>query len=279
MTIPDVHCAAMNCARPVHSTMLCDDCLADLVRIINNTDWIIDQLRNSHTRQQRFFKTTGARATTETPVPFNDRAHHTQADYTAVITRWQERLADHLGLPVRYLNPIAAAAWMWTAIDTRGIAKFIDAGHMLRDLESVHREALTVINKAPERWFAGKCSAAYLEGQECPQDLYADNLTGTITCSLCGTHHDIANRRHALFEAAKEVSATATEAARAIVVWTDYLRGENKLVRRIGMWAARGQIEQRGTIRQDGKDRPLYRIGDIQALLAADLDNTKAKTA
>lgn len=279
MTSTITYCAAINCTKPVHSATLCTECLTDLKQWLDNADWIIDQLRNSHTRQQRFTTTAGARATTETPVPFNERAHKARVDYVNAITRWQERLADHLGLPVRYPNPIAAAAWMWTVIETRGIATFVDAGHMLRDLESVHHQATKVINKAPERWFAGKCSAAYLEGQECPKDLYADNLTGTITCSLCGTHHDIANRRHALFEAAKEVLATATEAARAVVVWSDYERGENKLVRRIGMWASRGRIEQRGIIRQDGQDRPLYRIGDIQDLLAIDQSERSVKSA
>lgn len=270
-------CGAPNCSNPIESATLCTDCTQELTHHLEQAAWILDELRNSHTRQQRFSKAIGARSNTETPIPFNPRAAEALAAYVALLARWQARLADHYGIPVRYPNPLAAATWIWTSVTTRGIATFIDAGRMLAELTNQHDDIEKVINKAPERWFAGKCSAPYLDGQDCPQDLYADNKSGTITCPLCKTQHDIATRRDALFEAAEDVLATATEAARAIVVWTDYLRGENKLVRRIGMWATRGRIEQRGTIRQDGKDRPLYRVGDIQALLAD--DETKAKTA
>ncbi len=106
----------------------------------------------------------------------------------------------------------------------------------------------------------------------CSEDLYAAVGDTTVTCRVCGTGYDLALRRAWLLDEAEERWETAAVIARAVTVWSDYARGENRLVERITRWATYGTsdrplLQVRGHRLERGRDRPLYRVGDVRELV------------
>lgn len=259
------YCSEPDCGRPASSTTLCAQHSDELEELLLQVDWVIDQLRVALARQENFKATRGG-SSGETPIAWNDRASRAARAYVDVVTTWQGRVADHIGIPVRYPNPLAAATWLLVARPR--LNAYVDAGKMLVALSAAHDTALDVINRPADGWYAGVCSATRPDDSDCPRDLYADDESGVIVCSLCGARHDIQSRRAALLEYAMDHLATATEIARAVVVWSDYARGENRLVKRISTWEERGRIHSRGVATISGRQRRVYRLGDVVDLLS-----------
>lgn len=238
-------------------------------------------------------------------LPLDLTATAVRGVYVTKLETWVRLLMETI--PTCPTYPTASSYADWLQLNRPAIRTDNRAGEMVSDLSGAFAAAQYVVDRPLERWFAGVCSAtvplphgsatcdcachrstsqpcdepggckpAQAVVGECPERLYADTSTGMVTCRSCGTHHDIAQRRDVLLSEAQEVLATASEAARAVVVWSDYERGENKLVKRISMWAVRGRIETKGHVVEFGQQRPLYRIGDILDLLA---DDVKGKSA
>lgn len=266
-------CGAASCTRPSPSSTLCQDHTRELWAVLALLPDRLTDLEITRTRQHRFANAGGrVGKANEAPLPFNDRAGKVRKTATEVVSAWQGRLADHLGVPVRFSTPIAGAYWILGAVGAdRGdrLARFVDAGPMLTDLAALLESIEDIIDRPRhlDAWFAGRCSASLPGDDECPEMLYGTPDESVITCPRCGHHHDVAFRRSVLLAHAHDTLVTATEAARAITVLTDYDAGPTRLVRRIGMWVDRGRMTQRGTLPVAGKPRPLYRLGDILDLL------------
>jgi hypothetical protein len=149
---------------------------------------------------------------------------------------------------------------------------------MLDELLDVEQRLARLIDRPPDRWYAGKCSAPIGEdGDLCPAELYAVNEKGSILCHTCGERHDVAQRRDFLLDEAREVHVTATEAASALLAWTDYDGSETKLVDLIRRWRDRERLDVADVTSLLGKDRHLYRLGDIQDLLVEHAQRQQAK--
>lgn len=277
------YCGAGDCTKPAPSSPLCKEHTLELWHVLAILPDRVAELDVTRTRQSRFSR-GGTRGSTETPVPFDDRAGRCAGQAATVLSAWQARLADHLDQKVRLKRPAQAAYWLLGAVayDHRNrLNTFIDAGTMLTDLSRLVDRIDSIIDrpKHMDAWFAGTCSAPLPDDAgDCPQVLYAEPGASVITCRRCRTHHDVAWRRETLLAHANDTLVTATEAARAITVLTDYDRGETRLVRRISGWQSGGRIEVRGHVDQSGKPRPLYRLGDILDRVAAD-STTRERTA
>lgn len=145
------------------------------------------------------------------------------------------------------------------------------ADQLLDELLNLERRLRRFVDRPPERWYAGPCTAG-LRALEavwfCGAELYADLGEPTVTCRDCGVTYDLAERRAWLLAAAEDRLENAATIARAVVVWTDYDRGESRLVRRISDWARRGRLGAREERLVDGRRRSLYRVGDVLDLLA-----------
>lgn len=265
-------CTVTGCNRPADGGTVCRACIADLTTHLNDLDWLLDELNLVTTRQTQYanpYETTPATGG-ETPLPVNLTAADITADLVIALQTWVKRLlSEHPGWTPPSSHVKAYARWLATRTD---VVRNHHHGHRLVEaIDQAAHKARYTIDRPADRWYAGVCSAT-TDGAdgECPEDLYAKTTDGTITCRRCGTHHDIARRREVLLESARNVLATATEAARAIVVWSDYERGEHRLTDRIYKWNERRRIEPRGTVVERGIERPLYRLGDILDLLEAD---------
>lgn len=143
------------------------------------------------------------------------------------------------------------------------------AEEILDELTNIERRMRRLVDRPADRWYAGKCSAptGNAEDSLCDAELFARAEAGAIVCRTCGTEHDVATRREFLLTEAKGYNVTATEAAGALLAWTDYDGSEDKLIDRIRKWEDREKLIPHGHVMHLGKRRSLYRLGDIQELM------------
>ena len=145
---------------------------------------------------------------------------------------------------------------------------------MLDELLDVERRLCWLVDIPAPRWYAGRCGATDVGVQldigqpECTAELYATVEHGIITCPACGTRHDVDTRRDFLLNQAADILVTASVAASALAAWTDYDGDPGRLTKRISEWRDRDRLEVREVTSLSGRDRHLYRLGDIQMLLA-----------
>lgn len=137
---------------------------------------------------------------------------------------------------------------------------------MLDEFLNLERRLARFVDRRPEAWYAGRCGATDDTGT-CTAELYARQDRGWIDCPACGVRVDVGDRRDVLLNEAQEHLVTASQAAGALIAWTDYDGTEDKLVDRIRKWRDRERLEVRDVTSLHGRDRHLYRLGDIQALL------------
>lgn len=147
------------------------------------------------------------------------------------------------------------------------MSEFLDLEHRLTRM----------VNRPVDRWYAGRCGAGD-QYATCETELYASAERGHIDCPGCGIRHDVSERRAILLNEAKEYLVTATEAAKALMAWTDYDGTEKKLVDRIAKWRDREKLDVADVTSLLGRDRHLYRLGDVQDLLVGDAQDAQAKS-
>lgn len=141
------------------------------------------------------------------------------------------------------------------------------APDMLDELLNVERRLRSLVDIPAPRWYAGRCLFVAEDGTVCDAELYATTERGTIACPTCGITHDVTERRDYLLEQAADRHVTATTAASALIAWTDYDGTEARLVDRIRRWRTDEALEVQDVTSLSGRDRHLYRLGDIQTLL------------
>lgn len=205
-----------------------------------------------------------------------------RAAVETTITTWTDRCTPH------HTDPAPATisgsiAWLAHHTRFRWILRQPWATDMLADFLTLERQLTRMIDRPPDNWYAGKCSAPLPPTDTnphpgiCERELYARVNSGFIDCPGCKTRHDVGERREILLREAQNILVTATEAAQALIAWTDYDGSETKLVDRIRKWRDRDRLEVQDVTELRGQDRHLYRLGDIQALLIESAQQQQAK--
>ena len=115
----------------------------------------------------------------------------------------------------------------------------------------------------------GGCGREYavLPPELCDRPLYARRDAGWVPC-LCGARWDVRGRRQQLVRDAEEELAPVAVIAHLAALWI----GEpsvGKVESRINLWAHRKKIHHVTTKVIDGRERKVYRVGDVLDLLAA----------
>lgn len=285
------------CSAEVHEgTYLCGKCVKTLGHALANTAAHYADLETLRTRRRavRYDGSMSKGGKKEQPVGMDLR-------FAAVRRDTEGNLTEGRATEVEHLARNAAVTWARVALDewphltcpadnvpavcrflgsvTTAIAGQAWAGEMMRDFRRAENRLRGLVDSAPPKWYAGKCSAPVGEDDltYCDVDLYAQAERGALVCRGCGAEHDIAGRREVLLHEARDVLVTATEAAGALLAWTDYDGSETKLVDRIRKWRDRKQLVGRGSVEIGGKDRTLYRLGDIQDLMVADAQRDQSR--
>ena len=292
-----------NCGRPTSGAWLCDHCQNTLKWALVNVGVYTDDLETVARKQVRYGgnATKGSIGKAQPLIldgRFTGRLDHgsqLRSDSRATVVAWCRTVmedqpqvhgpacpscihvscatvkrrrwpSDTVGSMVRYL----ARQFRWIVLE-RWVPDLLDE---MLDLE---RRLAWFVDRPADRWYAGKCSATDETGNMCPVELYAVTEKGTITCPGCGVEYDVGTRRDFLLREAKDYHVTATEAAAALLAWTDYDGTETKLVDRIRKWRDREKLTVADVTSLYGRDRHLYRLGDIQDLLIGDAQNAQGK--
>lgn len=254
---------------------LCAGCTSSLMGMLRLAPSAVAQLRVTVTRQARM-AAPGASSggSTTQPLPYDEGASRTAADLRRVL---QESAIRH-GHPagdgsgtVAWIAPARSAAWLLDRTGDVRVSPYarltLDQVAALLDLTPDPESGLCVgqvwrrVDRAPDRWFAGLCSADTPRGP-CPEDLLAVPGAGVVRCRACGTQHDVAQRRSVLQDAVRGILGTATWLASAL----SPLLGAPIDSAKVRVWKQRGRLVPRG---MDRSGAPLYLAGDVLDLALA----------
>lgn len=263
------------CGRPVDGTTLCHQCQHTLDVALANIPAYAADAELTETRRQgvRYDRSGGSGGTKEPPAPGDIRflrggkgARARDEARNAVVTWCRVILDEHPDWPGPARDTLASACG-WLQGHLQVIAVAVWADDCMRDLLAAER-ALWRIDDWTYRQYVGRCSADPDDDNgPCEAELYARQDAATVKCQACGTRHDVAARREFMLDQAKDYLVTATEAAGALIEWTGYGGSQQGLADRIRKWRDRGRLEVADVTSLSGRDRHLYRLGDIQDLL------------
>lgn len=272
------------CGRPTRDhAYACDHCGDELAQALGDVAWLDEQLAITISRQKgidyrRGTGGKGGKKPDAQPLPYSLGASDARTTLHGLLVTWV-RFCHEEGVRHRERtnalpadNLVSLSRWMLWRVD--GLLLHDIAPEAVGEITSAVAHCRRLVDRPVDRWFAGPCN-------ECETDLYAKAGASFVNCRGCGSTYDVDERRTWLWNAAQDHLATASEIARAVVVWGDGYTGETRLVDRIRKWAADEpkrpkRIETRGHVKVRGVDRALYRVGDVIALLEAD---TRAKRA
>jgi hypothetical protein len=256
--------------------MLCLDCENTIVQEVAEIASLADNFRITITRQTALNSANRSRSSTETPIPFNDKASRERAVLLAAAWRWTMHLWDQAEpLPTgRHGGLAGIGRWLHARINR--ILDHPDAGDLANDIHRHSKRAWRTLDRPEPGIFAGVCSSHVPISDRTPRGqcaawLYAKPNAATVSCPHCGHHHDVAERRATLREHAEHMLMTAAELARA-VTWL----GENIKPDLIRKWAERGRLHGCG---HSPEGRPLYRVGDVLTLIAQQAEKEQAKAS
>jgi hypothetical protein len=212
----------------------------------------------------RLSKSGGSSSTvgkaSETPVPYHAQASAVAHRMRNELSTWARVVADQrpdLELPADY--PPMIARWVAESVTAVFVRAELSSG-----IRGVVRDAERVIDRAPDKVYAGQCLEP-LEGAEdapegveplrCDGQLYATTGKPRVRCRECGAVHDVQVRQEWLSRELDGQLVTAAEAA-PVLSW---LLDKPVTRNHINNWRLNGRVEV-----HDG--RWPYRFGDLLEL-------------
>lgn len=277
------------CGRPTAGARLCGHCAKTLAYSLPNIAAYYDDLETVATKRARYGNGAATKGSIgkAQPLPVDLRfagrvaigtqlrwdAENTVSTWARVVMAEQPEMHGPTCETCLHTSCHAHKRRVWPRDTLRSMCAYLDrqfrhvtsqewAEAMLDEFTNLEARLARLVDRPADRWYAGKCSV-----DDCPNELYATVERGTVDCRACGIQHDVAERRDFLLREAKDYHVTATEAAGALLAWTDYDGTEEKLVDRIRKWRDREKLAVADVTSLLGKDRHLYRLGDIQALM------------
>lgn len=223
---------------------------------------LVDELQTQLTRQARY-STTSTRAGSTTPLAFDTTASTQIRRLTSTLARWDGLVADRLGHPVRHPRPTDAAAYIRAAIRAGRLNTWPRTAQLLADLTHQQQTVAKTIDHPTDPLPSGICgNTPHGQTTPCGAQLYTDDQHDIVPCPACGAIYSVTDMRTTLLDAADDTLMTAAEAAAALLARTEHTRrDETRLTDRIRNNA---RITHRSTDTRDGRERKLYRFGDIR---------------
>lgn len=255
-------CGVEGCTRPAPAGALCGAHVEQVTEALNDLPALAHALDARYLRQQRFsVASLHERKPDESSVPFDEQAGRLRRELSRFLLHWVTsvphragRLRNTAESETAYL--VGSMTWL--------------AGHpeFAEELIGLHGRIVAAVDRPPDLVYLGVCSAVR-DGQECPEDLYAEWGAPVAKCRACGRQHDVRQRRDVLLAAIADQLAAATDIARGLSGLDMNVTAE-----RIRQWKARGRIIERGPNYQG---QPLFRVGDVLDLLVTDNRKRNAK--
>lgn len=221
----------------------------------------------------------GGRSGGEKPLPFNPRvaeaenlAHGTLFEVARQLVEDESSLYESLP---RASSTAVLAAWLSRQV-MEHLRFMPDCDDYFSDIADKHRAVVRLWDNPPDEMFIGSCGALIeVEGGvdvTCTEAVYAERGRASVKCRRCRSEHDVAARYGELLARCTDHLATLKEIAALLAP----IHGERVRLRKLNYYVDRGRLKAKG-------DRPewmsngsirsvsVYRIGDISAIVAADI--------
>lgn len=259
-------CFATSCDRQT-TAGLCHDHRRTLIEQLDGIRDLVDDLNTQLTKQARY--STANTGTTDGSIAWNEGASRTLRRITRTMRTWDRLVQDHLAIPVRHPNPIRAAASIRDSVTAGRLDTWPLLATLITDLAVLAEHTAKTIDRPTVEHFLGICTTAIdiTTTGECDTRLYGLDDSDTIKCPACGTTHLVDTTLELAIALSDDTLVTTVQAAHAMSTKEDADNHRNRLEARIRQWQARGRILTRGTITDAGRERKLYRLGDIKALV------------
>lgn len=281
-TLPTTWAAAdtegeCRCGRPTRDhAWLCDDCQTRFRNVLGDLPDLDSEIAVTITKQ-RAAGTSGSPRSTETALPWHERAADARRVLHGLLVQWvrfclEENVRGPLAVdPTDGLNSLAG----WLTGRVAGLSLLDIAPEAMDEITDAAAQCHSIVFwKRKNRIYLGPCRSTDdtdedgnpIEVAPCPGELYADEGEPVGYCDLCGQPATVAVRRSQLEDDLDRHLATAAEIARlATYLGLDVPRDQVR--RRVLYWHRHKRIEQRGT---DTIGAPMFRYGEVRGLLYAD---------
>ncbi len=260
--------AICTCGRPVQDATICAGCSGRLERALGDVPALAQELLITRTRQNK----TGGQGigivvrSHERPLPWDQRASEATDVLRSTLVGWVrvvlEEASSRPPMPRDHLADLAR----FLLGQVHWLRQHPAAGEAVDELVHAVDNAQYVIDRAPDRVYAGPCREEWADQETedrgaycCTASLYARSAHGTVVCPNCHAEHDVDARRDWLLALAEDQLATATELSNALS-----RLGRPVVPSTIRSWTTRGRLTAHSTT---DRGHPLYRVGDVTALL------------
>jgi hypothetical protein len=262
------------CGRQIRDVShLCSGCARLLERTLAEVPSLVEDLETTRARQSR----TGGRSiggghSSERPLPWSEHAAEAAVLLRSTLVAWAQVVVEERGVGAPRDTLGGVSGFLLRHVEW--LRHHPDAAELVDEVRFAVRQARQAVDRAPDRWYAGRCGHVDLEAQveaivmsgpppvPCAEELYVREGADTVQCRTCSTEHDVERRRAVLTRRVKDQLASARELTTAV----------SNLARPISLntirsWVKRKRLVERG---QTTDGVALYRVGDVLDLLAAD---------
>jgi hypothetical protein len=247
------------CGRPVHDTAyVCVRCAAVLRHDLADAAQVAGEAVVTIARLSR--GEPGTCRSSTVPLPFDWDAADAAWAVANTLSTWTRHICAESGralpvVPVDAYPSAVLAGWLAECEQVDWLRYRQEAAEAFDELTDAARLAVRVVDRHPERWYAGKCTPGF-----CDEDLYALPGALVVRCWKCRAEHDAQARKQWLLRLAADRLMHAAWLAAALT-----RLGERLPPGTVRSWASRGLLAAHGV---DEHGRPVYRVGDALALLA-----------
>lgn len=253
-------CSSPGCDKQAQNDAVCRSCSDNLFHDLKS---IPDLWAELEITRRRLAKTAheqvGSRSATQ-PLFWNEEAAQAATDLAAVLNAWALDIHNHGDysphdpLAMCILHPAHTAAWL--ARNFQALLRLEDVGEFTDVLVNAIIRARKVIDRPPDRLFAGRCNTPDQDtGEICREPIYGIPGRETAKCSQCKKQHDLDQRRAAML--ANIEDQVAHSGLLSGLVTTLGVPIASSTIR---YYASKGRIK---VISVDAQRRPLYRIGEV----------------
>lgn len=285
----------VRCGGEVDGTAYVDTRCADRARAqLAEIADMVPAARDIATGQARYSGSGGGSGKPGSRLPLDLAATAKLDGVLAALTIWVDRIGTTRGAArpwfTHHGDPIDTAA-RWLTDHLEWMRHQSDADQFLTDVEAAARVVRGLARGRAEQRYLGPCGALWWHSQAChamPQphvlkcecwchqgiaemracegDVYGRRGAHTGTCRTCGAQVDQDERRAWLDGEVRDHAFRAAEIANAYGVNANTIR----------TWHARGLLVEHG---RDRDDRPLFNVGEVLDLAAADAARRETERA
>jgi transcription elongation factor Elf1 len=245
-----------SCEAPQDAGLLCHTCTTKLERDLGDVAAIVDELNTTISRQARIGQggKGGGLASEKTPVHLG--AIEVADNLGNVLTMWARDIMDGGFGPTHPAPITGAAAVLMFHIDQ--VRKHPAVDELVDEITDAIGQARRVVDRPADRMFVGPCLVEF-EGVTCHEDLYAKPRAAWVVCKVCGSSHDVAERRDWMLNDASDRLFTVREAAQILGSYGN-LRITESTIRG---YISGGKLGYHGKV----EGSSVIRLGDLLAVI------------